>query len=119
MKSGLLLFALGLSTCLAGYAAEPADDLQEVIVTGTRTSGLAVMDSPAPVQILSAEALKAASGSPDLLSTLSQLVPSLTLQAFGYDMAEQTLLAKLRGPVFRQSGGEDLRTVLRLRVGRR
>ena len=69
----------------------------EIIVTGTRTSGLAVMDSPAPVQLLSADALKAASGSPDLMATLAQVVPSLTMQAFGYDMAEQTLLAKLRG----------------------
>ena len=74
-----------------------AGTLDEVIVTGTRTSGMAVMDSPAPVQILSAEALKAASGSADLVSALAQVVPSLTLQAFGYDMSEQTLLAKLRG----------------------
>ncbi|MBS0420065.1 MAG: TonB-dependent receptor [Proteobacteria bacterium] len=58
---------------------------------------MAVMDSPAPVQILSAEALRAASGNGDLMSTLAQIVPSLTMQAFGYDMAEQTLLAKLRG----------------------
>jgi iron complex outermembrane receptor protein len=74
-----------------------AGTLDEVIVTGTRTSGMAVMDSPAPVQILSAEALKAASGSADLVSALAQVVPSLTMQAFGYDMSEQTLLAKLRG----------------------
>jgi len=99
MKSRIALLSLGLLTSGAGFAAEGTDaaDVQEIIVTGTRTSGMAVMDSPAPVQLLSADALKAASGSPDLMSTLSQLVPSLTMQAFGYDAAEQTLLAKLRG----------------------
>jgi iron complex outermembrane recepter protein len=74
-----------------------AGTLEELIVTGTRTSGMAVMDSPAPVQLLSAESLKAVSGNADLMSALAQAVPSLTMQAFGYDMAEQTLLAKLRG----------------------
>jgi iron complex outermembrane recepter protein len=74
-----------------------AADVTEVIVTGTRTTGLTATESPAPVQILSADALKAASGNPDLMTTLSQLVPSLTIQAFGFDMAGQTLQAKLRG----------------------
>src|ERR1700720_2788284 len=31
------------------------------------------------------------------MSTLAQVVPSLTIQAFGFDMAGQTLMAKLRG----------------------
>jgi iron complex outermembrane recepter protein len=72
-------------------------DLDEIIVTGSRQSGLKASDSPAPVQILSAEALKAASGNPDLMSTLAQIVPSLTQQAFGLDMAQQTLQVKMRG----------------------
>ena len=71
--------------------------LDSVIVTGTRQTGMAVLDSPAPIQVLTAEALRAASGSPDLMSTISQLVPSLTLQTFGYDMSGQTLQARLRG----------------------
>ena len=69
----------------------------EVIVTGTRVSGLSAAESPAPVQILSPQALESASGNPDLMTTLSQLIPSLTMQAFGFDMAGQTLQAKLRG----------------------
>jgi iron complex outermembrane receptor protein len=69
----------------------------EIIVTGTRVSGLSAAESPAPVQILSPQALEAASGNPDLMTTLSQLIPSLTMQAFGFDMAGQTLQAKLRG----------------------
>jgi iron complex outermembrane recepter protein len=71
--------------------------LQEVIVTGTRQSGLEAADSPAPIQILSSEALEQVASSPDLMATLAQVVPSLTMQAFGFDMAGQTLLAKLRG----------------------
>ena len=107
-KFGRIRAAIG-TTLAASLAAlvsanAPADaptsddgTLNEVIVTGTRTTGMAVMDSPAPVQLLSAAALKAASGSADLMSALAQVVPSLTMQAFGYDMSEQTLLAKLRG----------------------
>ena len=44
------------------------------------------------IQIVGAEALT--SGAPDPMSTL---VPSLQMQAFGFDMAGQTLLARLRG----------------------
>jgi iron complex outermembrane receptor protein len=97
-----LAIAAGVATLawVNAFADGPQADagaLDEIIVTGTRTSGMAVMDSPAPVQILSAETLKAVSGNADLMSALAQVVPSLTMQAFGYDMSEQTLLAKLRG----------------------
>ena len=78
-------------------AGAESSEIGEVIVTGTRQSGLSAAESPAPVQILSADALQAASGNPDLMTTLSQLIPSLTMQAFGFDMAGQTLQAKLRG----------------------
>jgi iron complex outermembrane receptor protein len=81
----------------AGAEAAAPESLDEVIVTGSRQSGLKAADSPAPVQILSSEALEAASGSPDLMSTLAQIVPSLTMQAFGADLAGNTLQAKLRG----------------------
>jgi iron complex outermembrane receptor protein len=82
----------------AADTAAPADDsLDEVIVTGSRTTGLKAADSPAPIQLFSAESLEKAAGSPDLQNALAQLVPSLTLQAFGADMAGQTLQTKLRG----------------------
>jgi len=84
-------------TAAASETTTETSELQEVIVTGTRQAGLAAAESPAPVQILSAEALQAAAGNPDLMSTLAQIVPSLTMEAFGFDMAGQTLLAKLRG----------------------
>ena len=81
----------------ASEATKESAELQEVIVTGTRQGGLQAAESPAPVQILSAEALQAAAGNPDLMSTLAQIVPSLQMQAFGFDMAGQTLMARLRG----------------------
>ncbi|MGH3559884.1 MAG: TonB-dependent receptor plug domain-containing protein, partial [Mycobacterium sp.] len=83
-------------------AAEQADAatvnaLDEVIVTGSRESDITAANSAAPVQILSAAALKAVAGNPELLATLAQVVPSFTAQAFGNDMAGQTLQARLRG----------------------
>jgi iron complex outermembrane receptor protein len=82
----------------APTASAPAvDALDEVIVTGSRESGITAANSAAPVQILSAAALKTVAGNPDLLAALAQLVPSFTAQAFGNDMAGQTLQAKLRG----------------------
>ncbi len=98
-------FAIGASSAAraaqtAAAASENAGEnaeLQEVIVTGTRQGGLEAAESPAPVQILSAEALQAAAGNPDLMSTLAQVIPSLQMQAFGFDMAGQTLMARLRG----------------------
>src|ERR1700722_15325233 len=71
--------------------------LRVVIVTGSRQSGLRASDSPAPIQVVSARAIQAGSGSGELMNTLAQIVPSLTVQAFGFDMAGQTLQAKLRG----------------------
>ena len=69
----------------------------EVIVTGTRVTGIKAADSPAPIQVISPEALKAAAGNPDVMTTLAQVIPSLTMQAFGADQSGQTLQVKLRG----------------------
>jgi iron complex outermembrane receptor protein len=89
-----------LATLADTGATDPSAEtngLSEIIVTGSRQTGLKASDSPAPIQILSSDALKAASGNPDLMSTLAQIVPSLTQQAFGLDMAGQTLQMKMRG----------------------
>src|SRR5882757_7058692 len=77
-------------------AAADAAGLDEIIVTGSRQAGVKASDSPAPIQIVSADTLKQV-GAPDLMSALSQVVPSLQMQAFGFDMAGQTLQARLRG----------------------
>jgi iron complex outermembrane receptor protein len=94
-----LLGAAALSLSAQVFAETPAtgaSDLDEVIVTGSRQTGIKASDSAAPIQIVGAEALKA-SGAPDLMSALSTLVPSLQMQAFGFDMSGQTLQARLRG----------------------
>src|ERR1700728_4763031 len=71
--------ALQTPHVLAADAAADADadtSLDEVIVTGSRQTGIKASDSPAPIQIVSTEALKD-SGAPDLMTALAQLVPSL------------------------------------------
>lgn len=101
-KSPLLL--AGLAALVNAYPTVAADaaptsateELTEVIVTGTRETGKKAVDSATPIQIVSVESLRA-TGAPDLMAALSAVVPSLQLQAFGYDMAGQTLQARLRG----------------------
>jgi iron complex outermembrane receptor protein len=83
------------TTAAPGESVE-SSSLDEMIVTGTRQKGVTAADSPAPIQVVSAETLRA-SGAPDLMGALAQLVPSLQMQAFGFDQAGQTLLARLRG----------------------
>ena len=48
------------------------------------------------MQVLAAEDIQSA-GKPDLMNALANVVPSFTAQAFGGDMANQTLQAKMRG----------------------
>ena len=103
----MLLLGLGALTAAASAASDettpsmsPATDtsaLDQIIVTGSRESGITAASSAAPVQLLSAAELKTVAGNPDLLAALAQTVPSFTAQAFGNDMAGQTLQARLRG----------------------
>src|SRR3954462_15075684 len=88
----------------AADAAGPSDsgsgDLSsanEVIVTGTRVTGIKAVESAAPIQVIASQSIERAAGKPDLITTLSNLIPSLTAQGFGGDQANQTLQAKLRG----------------------
>jgi iron complex outermembrane receptor protein len=80
----------------AGAAVAPDDTLQEVIVTGTRQSGVKAADSAAPIQLVGSSALKQL-GQQDLRLALAQNLPSLNVQAFGSDTANLTLSAALRG----------------------
>jgi len=106
MGSTLALMAAGVTLAQSSVSgpqstAQPtpasSNALDEVIVTGSREPGMTAANSAAPVQIISAAALKAVSGNPTLMQALAELVPSFTAQAFGNDMAGQTLQAKLRG----------------------
>jgi iron complex outermembrane receptor protein len=75
--------------------AEPVAG-EEIIVTGTRASGITAAESAAPIKVLSSEALEHV-GQPNLNQVLTQLVPSFTAEAFGGDTANLTLSARLRG----------------------
>jgi iron complex outermembrane recepter protein len=113
---GIIALRMGADTASAADAAASADatapasdapasgpdsgdlsSVNEVIVTGTRVTGIKAVDSAAPIQVIASQALERVSGKPDLITTLSNLIPSLTAQSFGGDQANQTLQAKLRG----------------------
>ena len=75
-------------------AAAAADS--EIIVTGTRTTGLKASDSPAPIQVLGNDMLKRV-GQTDLVQALAQQLPSIQAQGFGNDQAAFHPSIKLRG----------------------
>ena len=72
------------------------DALSEVIVTGTRQTGVRASDSAAPISIVDAASMSRV-GQPDLNQSLQQNVPSFNAQPFGYDAAALTVSAALRG----------------------
>ncbi|MGZ6040504.1 MAG: TonB-dependent receptor plug domain-containing protein, partial [Phenylobacterium sp.] len=95
---GVSLLAVLVSAGGASAAAAAADtsSVAEVIVTGTRVTGLKAADSPAPVEVLGADALKRV-GQPDLIQSLQQNLPSFNAESFGTDTGALTLSAQLRG----------------------
>ena len=84
------------ATTEAPTASGEPDLLQQVIVTGTRQTGIIAAESAAPIQIIAGDSLQA-TGKTNLIDALAQLVPSFQAQAFGSDMGNQTLQARLRG----------------------
>jgi len=98
--TALLLASSAFPTVAYAQAGEAAADAppegEEIIVTGTRTSGMQAAQSAAPVQLLSADSL-ARVGQPNLNQALTQLVPSFQAQSQGTDMASFSLSARLRG----------------------
>ncbi|NQE62618.1 TonB-dependent receptor [Caulobacter sp. RHG1] len=87
-------FAAGSGT--GATPPEQSSEIDTVIVTGTRQTGLRVIDSPAPVQVVDTSTLER-TGAVDLRLGLANLVPSFNAQAFGGDTANLTLSARLRG----------------------
>jgi len=71
-------------------------EIETIVVTGTRTTGLKAVDSPAPVQVLGNDILKR-TGAPDLVQSLAVNIPSLQAQTFGSDQAQFNKSFKLRG----------------------
>ena len=94
-----LLLGLSASACaiFAGPAFAQASSSETVIVTGTRVQGMTAADSAAPITVLGADALTHGTGSADLRQQLGQSVPSFTAEQFGFDTANLTLPAALRG----------------------
>ncbi|WDS35756.1 TonB-dependent receptor [Pseudoxanthomonas sp.] len=78
----------------ADAAAKTLDSVS-VISTGTRKANMAVTDSPAPIQLISAEKLSQ-TGAADVMNALAMQVPSFNANQTGGDMASQTLTAALR-----------------------
>jgi iron complex outermembrane receptor protein len=94
--AGASTLALIAACAAPSFALAQEGNVDAIIVTGTRTTGLRAVDSPAPVQVLGADVLKR-TGQPDLVQALAQNVPSFTAQAFGSDAAAFNLSIKLRG----------------------
>ncbi|THD64481.1 TonB-dependent receptor [Phenylobacterium sp.] len=77
--------------------APASSDVSEVIVTGSRaTAGVRAEDSPAPVQVVGAQAI-ARNGYTDLSTALSTLVPSLNVSTGQQDSGTLKVQAALRG----------------------
>jgi iron complex outermembrane receptor protein len=79
------------------FAQAAPNEAETVIVTGTRVQGMTAADSAAPIQVLGNDALVHGTGSPDLRQQLGQSIPSFTAQQVGFDTADLTLSAALRG----------------------
>jgi iron complex outermembrane receptor protein len=90
--------ALALFAPMAVQAAEAdqAEPSSEIIVTGTRQTGMRAADSAAPIQLIGTQAFQSV-GQQDLTQVLAQTLPSLNFQGFGGDTANLTLSAALRG----------------------
>ena len=102
LMAGTSLLALVVSAGIAHAAADAAATsdtgaaVSEVIVTGTRQTGVKAVDSAAPIVVVGGEALQRV-GQPDLIQTLSQNLPSFNAEGYGADTAALTLSAQLRG----------------------
>lgn len=91
---GASTIALALS---AGAAmAQTASPDSEVIVTGTRTSGVKAADSAAPIEIVGVQALQR-TGSVNLPDALASSVPSFNVDHNAGDAAAVLSIAAIRG----------------------
>ena len=77
-------------------ADAPASSVSEVIVTGTRQTGVKAADSAQPIQVVGSAAFQHV-GEPNLQDVLQQNVPSFNAQQYGADAAALTVQAALRG----------------------
>ena len=89
-----LILALGTLTASTVLAA--GDDLEEVVVIGTRMVGVKAAESLRPVDVIGAAEL-ARAGRGTVMDAFSDALPSLDLQAVGFDLANETLSVRMDG----------------------
>ena len=89
-------FAQGATTTSGTPTSSGSNSVSEVIVTGTRQTGIRAEDSAQPIQVVGAQAFQHV-GEPDLTQTLQQNVPSFNVEQYGSDSAALTVQAALRG----------------------
>jgi iron complex outermembrane receptor protein len=91
----LPMFAMAnIAHAAAATAGPPV--VSEVIVTGTRQTGVKAADSAAPISVVGADALKRVA-QPDLITSLEENLPSFNSEGYGQDTAALVLTADLRG----------------------
>jgi iron complex outermembrane receptor protein len=90
--SGVVVAGLWAQAALA----QEAGTVTEIVVTGTRLSGVKAVDSPAPIQLIGSQQLTK-TGSVDLANSLAVAVPSFNVNGNGGDAAAVHVLAALRG----------------------
>lgn len=95
-KTGASIIAISVALAASSAWAADASGSSEIIVTGTRQTGVKAADSAAPIEVVSAAALTKV-GQPDLIQALEQNLPSFSAEAEGGDTAAFTLAASLRG----------------------
>ncbi|MDB5482738.1 MAG: TonB-dependent receptor, partial [Caulobacteraceae bacterium] len=91
-----LIAASGAAHAADAAAAADSGEVSEVIVTGTRQTGIKAADSAAPIELVGAQQLLK-TGAVDLAESLATTVPSLNVQTNGGDAAAVQVLAALRG----------------------
>ncbi len=97
-KKQVLAIAVASLFTNAAWAQEaPAGDTATVVVTGTRVSNRTVLDTTAPVDVISADTIKN-SGVPEITQALSVALPSLNFPRPGLADGTDTIRpATLRG----------------------
>jgi iron complex outermembrane receptor protein len=96
LGASLLVISAAISSAAMAADADSPTSIEEIIVTGTRATGMKAADSAAPIQVLGATAMKQVA-QPDLIQAMAQNLPSFNAQGFGGDAANLTLSAALRG----------------------
>jgi iron complex outermembrane receptor protein len=91
-----ILAAAGAVHAAEANAASATPAVSEVIVTGTRLTGVKAADSAAPIQMVGVDALKRVA-QPDLITALERNLPSFNSEGYGQDTAALVLTANLRG----------------------